>query len=76
VYVLGSSACQAYDLQWPDIVHNIYIGMFDHVETCCESFLQRNGKAAVFDMFWAGILPYPIVLSLRQSLPAELAVEW
>jgi len=50
---------EAYDLHRPDILHNIYIGMFDHLMTWIEGFLQRHGKAAVSDEIWAGIPPYP-----------------
>jgi len=50
---------EAYDLHRPDILHNKYIGMFDHLMTWIEGFLQCHCKAAVFDQFWAGIPPYP-----------------
>jgi hypothetical protein len=33
--------------------------MFDNLMTWIEGFLQRHGKAAVFDEIWAGIPPYP-----------------
>jgi hypothetical protein len=49
---------EAYDLHRPDILHNTYIGMFDHLMTWIEGFLQRPGKAAVFDEIWASIPPY------------------
>ncbi|KAF8534348.1 hypothetical protein BDD12DRAFT_706774, partial [Trichophaea hybrida] len=50
---------EAYDLHRPDILHNIYIGMFDHLMTWIEGFLQRHGKATVFDQIWSNIPPYP-----------------
>jgi len=52
---------KGYNLHWPDILHNIYIGMFHHLMTWIEGFLQRHGKAAVFDEIWAAIPPYPNV---------------
>jgi len=50
---------EANDLHRPDILHNIYIRMLDHLMTWIEGFLHLHGKAAVFDEFWAGIPPYP-----------------
>jgi hypothetical protein len=55
---------KAYDLHRPDILHNIYIGIFDHLMTWIDGFLQRHGKAAVFDEIWAGIPPYPISITV------------
>jgi len=39
---------EAYDLHRPDILHNIYIMIFDHLMTYIENILQRHGKAALF----------------------------
>ena len=49
---------EAYDHHWPDILHIIYITTFNHLMTWIEGYLQRHGKAAVFDEIWAGIPPY------------------
>jgi len=40
----------AYNLHQPDILHNIFIRMFNHHMTWIEDFLQHHGKAMVFDV--------------------------
>ena len=50
---------KAYNLDWPDILRNIYIGMFKHLMTWIKGFLQHHGNATVFDEIWAGIPSYP-----------------
>jgi len=50
---------EANDLHRPDIFCNICIGMFHHLMSWIEGFLQRHGQAVVFDQIWAGNPPYP-----------------
>jgi hypothetical protein len=49
---------EAYNLHRTDNLYNISIGMFHHLMTWIEGFLQRHGKAVAFDEIWAGIPPY------------------
>jgi len=50
---------KGYDFHRPDIVHNIYIGMCDHLLTWIRSILQHCRISKVIDVIWAHNCPYP-----------------
>ena len=43
----------------PDVLHNIYIGLFKHMMQWIEDFLKKHDRQAVFDEVWKSLPPYP-----------------
>ena len=43
----------------PDILHNIYLGLFKHLMQRIEDFLKNNGRQGLFDNVWKSLSPYP-----------------
>jgi hypothetical protein len=49
----------AYDLHRPDILHNIYLGMYQHVMRWIDGFLEEYGRMEDFEAIWRAIPAYP-----------------
>jgi len=47
------------DLHKPDLLHNIYFGLFKHMRQWVEGFLKKHKRQQAFDDAWKEILPYP-----------------
>ena len=43
----------------PDVLHNIYLGLFKHMMQWIEDFLKKHDRQAVFDEVWKSLPPYP-----------------
>ena len=47
------------DLHKPDLLHNIYLGLFNHMMEWMEGFLKRHKRQPAFDDAWKQLQPYP-----------------
>ena len=47
------------DLQKPDLLHNIYLGLFKHMMKWVEGFLKMHKWQQAFDDVWKVLPPYP-----------------
>ena len=47
------------DLHKPDLLHNIYLGVFKHMMQWVEGFLKKHKQQQAFDDAWKEIPPYP-----------------
>jgi len=47
------------DLHKPDLLHNIYLGLFKHMMEWVEGFLKKHKRQQAFDDAWKEIPPYP-----------------
>jgi len=47
------------DLHKPDLLHNIYVGLFKHMVEWVEDFLKKHKRQQAFDDAWKEIPPYP-----------------
>ena len=47
------------DLNKPDRLHTIYLGLFKHMMDGIEGFLKKNGRLQAFADVWKALLPYP-----------------
>ena len=47
------------DLQKPNLLHNIYLGLFKHMMKWVEGFLKKHKRQQVFDEVWKALPPYP-----------------
>jgi len=54
------------DLHKPDLLHNIYLGLFKHMIEWVEGFLKKHKRQQAFDDAWKEIPPYP-----RFSVPKK-----
>jgi hypothetical protein len=43
----------------PDILHNVYLGLFKHLMQWLEDFLKKHGRQPIFDEIWRSLPPYP-----------------
>src|SRR5205807_2995770 len=54
------------DLHKPDLLHNIYLGLFKHMMEWVEGFLKKHKRQQAFDDAWKPVPPYP-----RFSVPKK-----
>ena len=47
------------DLHKPDLLHNIYLGLFKHIIEWGERFLKKHKRQQAFDDAWKELPPYP-----------------
>ena len=47
------------DLHKPDLLHNIYLGLFKHMMEWVEGFLKKHKRQQAFDDAWKALPPYP-----------------
>jgi len=47
------------DLDKPDLLHNIYLGLFKHIMEWMEGCLKKHKQQQAFDDAWKEIPPYP-----------------
>ena len=47
------------DLHKPDLLHNIYLGLFKHMMEWVEGFLKKHKRQQAFDDAWKAVPPYP-----------------
>jgi hypothetical protein len=43
----------------PDILHNVYLGLFKHMMQWIEDFLKKHDRQDLFDEVWKSLPPYP-----------------
>jgi hypothetical protein len=43
----------------PDILHNVYLGIFRHLMQWIEGFLKKHDRQEIFDEVWKALPPYP-----------------
>lgn len=43
----------------PDILHNVYLGLFKHLMQWIEDFLKKHDRQELFDEVWKSLPPYP-----------------
>ena len=43
----------------PDILHNVYLGLFKHLMQWLKDFLKKHGQQDFFDDVWRALTPYP-----------------
>jgi len=58
------------DLHKPDLLHNIYLGLFKHMIKWVEGFLKKHKRQEAFKDPLKEILPYP-----RLSVPKKTYCE-
>jgi hypothetical protein len=56
-----------YDLNKPDILHNIYLGMLKYMMEWIQAFLKKHNRLKEFDKAWASIVPYPGLAVLNKA---------
>jgi hypothetical protein len=56
----GVPRVNLYDNNKPDILNNIYLGMFKHIMEWIQAFLKKHNRLEVLDKVWASIAPYPV----------------
>jgi len=56
---IGLDRVSPTDLHNPDLLHNIYLGLFKHIMEWVEGFLKKHKRQQVFDHAWKEIPPYP-----------------
>jgi hypothetical protein len=49
----------AYDLHRPDILHNVYLGMYQHIMSWINGFLEKYDRMKDFETVWRAIPAYP-----------------
>jgi len=49
----------ASDFYKPDMLHTIYLGLFNHMMDKIEGFLKKHGQLQVFDDVWKALPPSP-----------------
>jgi len=54
------------DLHKPDLLHNIYLGLFNHMMEWVKGFLKKHIRQQALDNAWKEIPPYP-----RFSVPKK-----
>ena len=47
------------DLQVPDLLHIIYLGLFKHMMDWIQGLLKKHGRLQAFDDAWKTLPPYP-----------------
>jgi len=62
------------DLHKPDLLHNIYHGLFKHMMEWVEGFLKKQKQQQVLDDAWKEIPPYP-GLSVPEKAYREI-IQW
>jgi hypothetical protein len=55
----GMPRVNPYDLNKPDILHNIYLWMLKHMMEWVQAFLKKYNRLEEFDKAWASIALYP-----------------
>ncbi|KAH8144790.1 uncharacterized protein LAJ45_11186 [Morchella importuna] len=66
----GMPRVNPYDLNKPDILHNIYLGMLKHMMEWVQAFLKKHNRLEEFDKAWASIAPYPGLAVLNKAYRA------
>ena len=56
---IGLDRVSPADLHKPDLLHNIYLGLFKHMMEWVEGFLKKHKRQQAFDDAWKEIPPYP-----------------
>jgi len=56
---MGLDRVSPADLHKPDLLHNIYLGLFKHMMEWVEGFLKKHKRQQEFDDAWKDIPPYP-----------------
>ena len=56
---IGLDRVSPTDLHKPDLLHNIYLGLFKHMMEWVEEFLKKHKRQQAFDDAWKEIPPYP-----------------
>ena len=46
------------NLHKPDLLHNIYLGLFKHMMKWIERFLKKHKRQQAFDDIWKALPPY------------------
>ena len=47
------------DLHKPNLLHNIYLGLFKHMMKWVEGFLKKHKQQQAFYEIWIALPPYP-----------------
>ena len=55
----GLHRASAPDLDVPDLLHTIYLGLFKHMMDWIQGFLKKHGRLQAFDDAWQTLPPYP-----------------
>src|ERR1700709_1937150 len=55
----GLHHVSAPDLQKPDLLHTVYLGLFKHMMDWIQGFLKKYARLQGFDYTWKGLPPYP-----------------
>jgi len=62
---IGNNVCTRFDgvcpadLDKPDLLHNIYLGLFKHIMEWVEGFLKKHKRQQALEDAWKEIPPYP-----------------
>lgn len=51
----GMPHCDAYQIHRPDLLHNIYLGMYDHIINWVNAFVERHKRKEEFDDAWVNV---------------------
>jgi len=57
----------ASDLNKPNMLHIIYLGVFKHMMDSIEGFPKKHGRLQTFDDVWKAFLPYPGFLVSKKA---------
>jgi hypothetical protein len=56
---VGLSRVNVAELHKPDLLHNVYLGLFKHLMEWVEGFLKTHGREQAFNDVWKSLPPYP-----------------
>ena len=56
---VGLSPVNVAVLHKPDLLHNVYLGLFKHLMEWVEGFLKTQGREQAFDDVWKSLQQYP-----------------
>jgi len=59
----------ASDMYKPDMLHTIYLGLFNRMMDRIEGFLKKHGPLQAFDDVWKALQPYPGFLVPKKAYP-------
>jgi len=65
----GLHRVSAPDLDTPDMLHTVYLGLFKHMMDWIQAILKKHGPLQAFDNVWKALSPYPGLLVPKKAYP-------
>ena len=63
----GLGRVSAADLDMPDLLHTIYLGLFKYMMDWIQGFLKKHSRQQAFDNAWKALPPYPGFFALKKA---------